>query len=337
MIRLTVGAATAFAAALLAAAMLALPGGSAAAQAALQTRTHTPTDPCEIATAGLSRREPGERELRCQYGAAGPGRFGLSYLDLPAYRSATPMPGTHLVAVPGLPGPRPGESYEAWEWRLLRTAYGPEGRRVYDALELLYPPFADLVLRLESRLRDEGIRFRRRETWRSPPRQAFLFQQGRTRDGGLATTTLTSLHSLVDPLGRPSGRAVDYDVPARQLGRFHELVREAGLHGFGADSHDPGHVFLPPRPFTGEEIAVLRTLIPVDHVSLATGRPSREENAPPLRRLREEARRWAEEPFRLAPRVVNGEVGLRVTMAVEVYRRPVDPPVGPSRRRRFRP
>jgi hypothetical protein len=336
MTRPTVGAATAFAAPLLAAALLALPGGSAAAQAALHTRIHTPADPCATAAAGLARREPGERELRCRYGAAGPGRFGLSYLDLPAYRSATPMPGTHLVAVPGLPGPRPGESFEAWEWRVLRTAYGAEARRVHDALELLYPPFADLILRLESRLRDEGIRFRRRETWRSPPRQAYLFQQGRARDGGLATSTLTSMHSFVDPAGRPSGRAVDYDVPARQLGRFHVLVGEAGLHGFGADSHDPGHVFLPPRPFTGEEIAVLRTLVPVDHVTLATGRPSREENAPPLRRLREEARRWAEEPYRLAPRVVGGQVELRVPMAGEVHRRPVDPPAEPSRRRRFR-
>jgi hypothetical protein len=305
----------------------------AGAQAPLRSEAVHP-DPCASAAAGFVRVEPGEPELRCRYGARGPGRFGLSYLDLPVYRPTTPMPGTHLVAVPGLPGPRPGESWEGWEWRLLRTDFGPDARSVHRSLELLYPPFAARVLRLETRLAAEGIPFRRRETWRSPERQAYLFQQGRSRNGILATTTLTSMHSFVDEGGRSAGRAVDYDVPARRLRRFHEIAAEVGLEGFGADSHDPGHVFLPPRPFTAEEVAVLRTLPPVAHVTLATGRPAGEDYSLPLNQLREEVRRFAGEPYAWTARLAPREPELRITFAGIVPPPPATQEAAPRRGRR---
>src|SRR5690606_4233695 len=151
-----------------------------------------------------------ELQLRCRYGVVGPGRFGLlSYADVPVYQPATPMPGTHVVGIPGHAHPLPGESHEAWEWRVLRTECGPGARLVCREPEEPPPAAAARIMRLESRLAQEGIAARRRETWRSPERQAFLFQQGRSRPGPLATSTLTSWHSQVDARGVAAGRAVD--------------------------------------------------------------------------------------------------------------------------------
>ena len=128
------------------------------------------------------RKNPTEAELRCRFDALGPGRFGLlSYVDVPVYQPATPMPGTHIAGVPGHAGPRPWESYEEWEWRVLRTEYGPEVQKVHRELELLHPFVASRIMELEARLAKEGIPARRRETWRSADRQAYLFQQGRSR------------------------------------------------------------------------------------------------------------------------------------------------------------
>jgi hypothetical protein len=225
-------------------------------------------------------RNPSALEMRCRFGAHGPGRFGLlSYLDVPVYRPATPLPGTHTVGVPGMPRPIPGESYEAWEWRILRTAYGPEVRRVHADLAQLDPVFMSRIRDFEAELRRQGISFRRRETYRTTERQAWLFQQGRSRPGPFATTTLTSWHCRVDRLGRPAARAADYDVPARQMPRFHAIAEGLGLHTYGADSNDPGHVYLPDTDAaTPTEIAVLRTLPRVSHVTLGTGRPDDEEH-----------------------------------------------------------
>ncbi|HEV2145931.1 MAG TPA: hypothetical protein VGR37_00795 [Longimicrobiaceae bacterium] len=224
------------------------------------------------------RRDPSASELRCRYGVRGPGRFGLAeYMDVPVYQPSTPLPGTHVVGVPGLPGPRPGESYEAWEWRVHRTEYGPDVRRAHRGLEVLHPIFAEKIMRLERVAAEAGIRASRRETWRSPERQAFLFQQGRSRPGPFATSTLTSWHSRVDREGRPAGTAVDYDVPAGQMRRFHQIVREVGLESYGADSNDPGHVYLPGEESVAPtEVAMLRMLVRVPVVTLATGRPSSE-------------------------------------------------------------
>ena len=221
------------------------------------------------------RRNATEAELRCRFGAAGPGRFGLlSYVDVPVYQPDTPMPGTHVVGVPGHARPMPGESYEEWEWRVLRTAFGPQAHVVHRDLESLAPEVAERLIRLEGRLARAGIRATRRETWRSPTRQAYLFQQGRSRPGPLATATLTSWHSQVDELGRPAGRAADYHVPHAQLPRFHEIAAEVGLRSFGADSNDPWHVFLPGRQDVPEaELMLLRVLPRVPEVTLATGLP----------------------------------------------------------------
>jgi hypothetical protein len=221
------------------------------------------------------QRNPSREELRCRHQVDGPGRFGLlSYIDLPVYQPATPMPGTHLAGVPGHAQPLPGETFEEWEWRVHRTEFPAHTRVANSSLELLDPAVAARVMALERRLAEEGIRFVRRETWRHPERQAFLFQQGRSRPGPIATTTLTSWHGQVDERGLPAGRAVDYTVPWSRMERFHEIARDLGLSSFGADSHDPGHVFLPPEEHVAAvEIQMLRLLPRVPEVTLATGLP----------------------------------------------------------------
>jgi hypothetical protein len=171
--------------------------------------------------------------------------------------------------------------------------------KVHRGLELLHPFVGSRIMALEDRLVQEGIHFRRRETWRSPERQEYLFQRGRSRPGALATGTLTSWHSQVDAQGIPAGRAVDYDVPASQMRRFHEVVASVGLSSFGHDSFDPGHVFLPDEAaLAALEVAVLRVLPRVPEVTLATGLPV-DRTLPPGGRetLRQAAREFASFPF----------------------------------------
>ncbi|HEX7242668.1 MAG TPA: hypothetical protein VF263_20435 [Longimicrobiaceae bacterium] len=259
-------------------ALLLLPvAAPAAAQAPRAPAAPDLTD-CTRTDFARLKRAPTAGELRCRYGIFGPGRFGLaSYMDVPVYQPANPLPGTHVVGVPGLPQPRRGESWEEWEWRVLRTSYGPEGRRVHRGMEVLDPAFASRLERLERALAERGVRAHRRETWRAPERQAFLFQQGRSRPGPFATSTLTSWHSRVDAQGRPAGRAADYDVPGAHMRSFHEAVRSVGLESYGADSNDPGHVFLSGGETVPlSEVRLLRFLPPVPVVTLATGRPEPE-------------------------------------------------------------
>jgi hypothetical protein len=239
-------------------------------------------DGCTIRDITKLGRNPTPGELRCRYAARGPGRFGLlSYLDVPVYQPRTPLPGTQVVGVPGMPHPALGESHEQWEWRVLRTTYGPAARTVHRELALLDPVFASRLVELERRLRVRGVHASRRETWRSPERQAFIFQQGRSRPGPIATSTLTSWHNRVDRLGRPSGRAADYEVAPRDLPLFHQVAAELVLETYGADSNDPGHVYLPDtESATGMEVAVLRLLPRVPHVTLETGRPWDERPIP---------------------------------------------------------
>ncbi|CAN5703711.1 hypothetical protein BH23GEM6_BH23GEM6_10900 [soil metagenome] len=245
-------------------------------------------------------RNPSRAELFCRHGVPGPGRFGLlAYLDVPVYQPATPMPGTHLAGVPGHAQPLPWESFEEWEWRVHRTEYPGQARVALRSLELLDPAVASRIMTLESRLAQEGIRFTRRETWRSPERQAFLFQQGRSRPGPIATATLTSWHGQMDERGQPAGRAVDYSVPFTQMPRFHEVARELGLTSFGADSNDPGHVFLPvDDPIASLELQMLRLLPRVPEVTLTTG-IAVDQQMPFGGRaaLREAVARWVAEPF----------------------------------------
>lgn len=255
---------------------------------------------CGAWTAETLGRNPTDGEVRCRYGIHGPGRFGLlSYADVPVYQPTTPMPGTHLVDVTGHAGPADGESYEAWERRMLRTRFGPEARTIHRETELLDPRVGAKVLRLERMLAAEGVPARRRETWRSSERQAWLFQQGRSRPGPLATSTLTSWHAQVDARGRPAGRAVDYDLPVRFLGRFHELADSVGLDSFGPDSNDPWHLYLPrAEDVDPEQIVLLRTLPRVPVVTLATGLPV-DRDPPPggIERLRERVEEFVNAPI----------------------------------------
>jgi hypothetical protein len=282
-------------------AALALAGRAAAQSPAPPSHTAAPDAwaECGVGSIESLRRNPSAAEMRCRFGARGPGTFGLlSYQDVPVYRPATPLPGTHTVGVPGMPRPAPGESYEAWEWRVLRTTYGPSVRNVQNDLVQLDPVFMSMIRRFEAELRRRGISASRRETYRPAERQAWLFQQGRVRPGPFATTTLTSWHSRVDRLGRPAARAADYHVSPANLPRFHAVAAEMGLQGYGADSNDPGHVYLPDTDAaTGTELAVLRTLPRVMHVTLATGRPEGEWQPPrAIERWRRLARDFVSNP-----------------------------------------
>lgn len=303
-----------------------------AAQGERSTRW-IPLTPCTRWDEAEIRRNPTAAELRCRFGIRGSGRFGLvSYADVPVYQPRTPLPGTHIVGVPGLPGPRPGESFEEWEWRVHRTTYGPEVTRARRGLEVLHPIFAGRLMVLEQLIAAERLRAVRRETWRSPDRQAWIFQQGRSRSGSLATTTLTSWHSQVDSRGQPAARAADYEVAARDLPRFHLLAQRAGLESYGADSNDPGHVYLPTAeqtPFTGAMLALMRTLPRVPYVTLATGRPTDELPTPAERAAwREAALRWATEPFWAAPRLeIAGLRALRVWWTERAEARAAPKPV----------
>lgn len=265
---------------------LALPAAAQSGNHATPARTHSSAPrtwrECGIESLERLRRNPTAAEMRCRFGGRGPGEFGLlSYLDVPVYRPVTPLPGTHVVGVPGMPHPAPGESYEEWEWRVLRTVYGPAVRTVQNDPAQLDPVFMSMIRRFERELARRGIPARRRETYRTAERQAWLFQQGRVRPGRFATTTLTSWHSRVDRLGRPAARAADYAVSAANLPRFHAVAEEIGLQSYGADSNDPGHVYLPDTDAaTGLEVAVLRTIPRVMHVTLATGRPEGEWQPP---------------------------------------------------------
>jgi len=255
---------------------------------------------CMIWSRPVLERDPTEAELRCRYRTEGPGRFGLSvYMEVPVYQPATPLPGTHVVGLPALPGPHPGESFEEWEWRVHRTQFGRQALHVFRELELLDPVFAARLMDFEQNLRNAGVRFTRRETWRSPERQAFLFQQGRSRPGPIVTATLTSWHSAVDARGVPAAKAADYNVSRAQMQRFHEIAWATGLETYGPDSNDPGHVYLPgAEGFPADELVFLRLLNRVPVVTLSTGRPTDE---PVSRAMREEFRTasfaWVSEPF----------------------------------------
>jgi hypothetical protein len=285
------------------------------------------------------QRNPSREEILCRHRVRGPGRFGLlSYMDMPVYQPATPMPGTHLAGVPGHTGPRPDETFEEWEWRVHRTEYPARMHVAQRSLDLLHPSVASRIIELERRLSREGIRFTRRETWRHPDRQAYLFQQGRSRPGPIATATLTSWHGLMDEQGRPAGRAVDYTVSHRQMPRFHEIARSVGLSSYGADSHDPGHVFLPmDEPLPAVEIQMLRLLPRVPEVTLATGLPvDRRLPAGGRARLRSNVTTWVDGPF--VPYVIPRAAGLLSAPAIAPSEVPVPTlrTTIPANRSRFR-
>lgn len=277
---------------------------------------------CGIQSLEDLRRNPSATEMRCRFGAHGPGRFGLlSYQDVPVYRPATPLPGTHTVGIPGMPHPLPGESYEQWEWRVLRTNYGPAVRTVQNDLMQLDPVFMSMIRRFEAELRRRGIPASRRETYRTAERQGWIFQQGRVRPGPIATTTLTSWHSRVDRLGRPAARAADYNVSPANLPRFHALAAEIGLESYGADSNDPGHVYLPDTDSaTGTEVAALRTLPRVMHVTLATGRPEGEWQPPrALDEWRRKTRDFISQPVPYHPTLQPPSISFPESIALPLH------------------
>jgi hypothetical protein len=292
--------------ALAAAALLLLPAVAPAQPAGDgYTRVVDARNRCPIWDQTPLTRNPTPGEIRCRYGTHGPGRFGLSeYMEVPVYQPATPLPGTHVVGVSGMPRPLPGESYEEWEWRVLRTDFPPRVRNVNRGLDVVDPVFASRLIEFESRLQAAGVRFSRRETWRSPERQAWLFQQGRSRPGAMVTATLTSWHSQVDERGAPFARAADYNVSRAQMPRFHEVAWESGLETYGPESNDPGHVFLPgAESMSSRELVYLRLLPRVSHVTLSTGRPSDERVERHHRaEFRLASEQFAYEPFFPFPR-----------------------------------
>ena len=130
----------------------------------------------------------------------------------------------------------------------------------------------------------------------APPRDLALagaagvpLPAGPLAPGPTGDATLTSWHSQVNERGEPAARAADYDVVPQHLARFHQIAHEVGLDSFGADSNDPGHVFLPnTEELPPHEIPLLQLLPRVPVVTLASGRPDDE------RPSHEELARWHE-------------------------------------------
>jgi len=65
-------------------------------------------------------------------------------------------------------------------------------------LKHLHPLLRERIDKLLARLKDEGLPFRNFECFRSPQRQQYLFEQGRTRPGGIVTNARpwTSYHQF---------------------------------------------------------------------------------------------------------------------------------------------
>ena len=80
-------------------------------------------------------------------------------------------------------------------------------------------------------------------------------------------------------------RAAALAEGASQFPAFHQAALEVGIESYGADSNDPGHVYLPDTDAaTGMELAVLRLIPRVPRVTLATGRPVDETPIPGMDR-----------------------------------------------------
>jgi len=114
------------------------------------------------------------------------------------------------------------------------AAPDPNMRRT--ELEALHPLMRSAVIELDAKFASEGIPFRVFEAYRSPVRQAWLYAQGRTREGSKVTNAKAweSYHQYglaVDFVLR-IGNQWSWDTSGtlkRHWQRLHEFGREVGL------------------------------------------------------------------------------------------------------------
>ncbi|MDT9001751.1 D-alanyl-D-alanine carboxypeptidase family protein [Paucibacter sp. APW11] len=111
-------------------------------------------------------------------------------------------------------------------------------------LSRLHPEFRTKVEQVLQRCQDEGIPFRVFEAYRSPERQAWLYEQGRTRmTGGIVTNARAwaSFHQYglaVDFVLFEAGQWSWDDTGARALHwrRLKDLVQDAGLRSLSFET-----------------------------------------------------------------------------------------------------
>ena len=143
----------------------------------------------------------------------------------------------------------PGQTWDDFENRvrhMRKRDFPPAANRIYNSLDDLDPRAKPAFVSLLDAGRRAGFRLAVRETYRTPPREALLFEEGHGR-----TFTITSMHSY--------GRAVDFIIDDGVLAhaatradwiRFRRFVT-IQAHGqfrlLGSVDHtwDWGHVELP--------------------------------------------------------------------------------------------
>lgn len=144
---------------------------------------------------------------------------------------------------------RPGEMWDDFENRvrqMRKRDFPPAANQVYTSLDDLDPRAKPAFASLLDAGRRAGFRLAVRETYRSPSREALLFEEGHGR-----TFTITSMHSY----GRAVDFVVDDGVPAHGATRadwirFRRLVTlqahgQFRLLGSVERTWDWGHVELP--------------------------------------------------------------------------------------------
>lgn len=101
-----------------------------------------------------------------------------------APRGSAPRAKTRRAPVPERAGAR-HDAVPSPRRASVRRAAGPAARDADPAR--LHPAFRSRVLEVVRQLQAEGLPFRIFEAWRSPERQRYLYEQGRTRPGAKVT------------------------------------------------------------------------------------------------------------------------------------------------------
>jgi peptidoglycan L-alanyl-D-glutamate endopeptidase CwlK len=122
----------------------------------------------------------------------------------------------------------------------------------------LHPSFRQRLANVIERLQSEGIPFRVFEAWRSPQRQKYLWEQGRTRPGGIVTKAQAweSYHQygLAADLVLFEDGKWSWNTDGQRAAwwkRLHELGRDAGL--------EPLSFELPHLQIAGITLGALKT------------------------------------------------------------------------------
>lgn len=154
-------------------------------------------------------------------------------------------------AAPGAPKPRGGAAALA-----RAVAPGSVGRD--SDLDSLHPAVRERIARVLERLHAEGLPFRVFEAYRTPDRQQYLYEQGRTRPGSIVTRAKAweSLHQygLAADLVLFENNRWSWDdkgPKARWWARLKEIGREEGLEPLSWEA--------PHLQFPGKSAGALRS------------------------------------------------------------------------------